>query len=126
MRSIPRTAMIILGIVLIVGIAKGTIALMIPILAIMIPIIAIISHSPIGKAIAESISGNSSGVSAQEFIQLKEKYNNLESRFNEYDEEMNRMREAIIFAEPKKISASSESSEHKNKINQQINLEKTL
>src|SRR5687768_5174777 len=128
--GIPRTALIVLGIVLIVAIEKGTMGLLIPIFALMIPIIAVIAFSPIGRAIANSINGNlgnTSGVSGHEFNQLKEKCDRLEKKLNDYDDEMNKMREALIFSDSKKISASSVNSEE-NKVNliNRINLEKTL
>lgn len=133
---LTRLALLILGIFLIVGIAEGTLKLIIPILALMIPIIAIVAYSPIGKSIAGSLNGNpvtnSSEVSANEFNQLKDKYEKLESRFNEYEDEMNKMREALIFSDNdilsrKKISSSPvNSEEQKINNNKQINLEKTL
>ncbi len=120
---LARLAMFIMGFIIVIAITKGALVLLIPILAIMIPIIAIVSFSPIGKAIAQSINGgviNNSGISVNDFNQLKEKYEKLE-------DEMNKMREAMIFQDTKKISAAnSNSEENKIKANNQINLEKNL
>jgi hypothetical protein len=127
---LAKIAIMMLGFVMIVGIAKGAIALLIGLFAVMIPLIAVVAYSPIGEAIAKSIGGtdyNSSGVSAGEFNQLKDKHDRLESRFKEYEDEMNKMREALIFSDNKKILTSTGSSEeNKIKLNNQINLEKTL
>ena len=77
---LARLAMFIMGFIIVIAITKGALVLLIPILAIMIPIIAIVSFSPIGKAIAQSINGgviNNSGISVNDFNQLKEKYDEV-------------------------------------------------
>jgi hypothetical protein len=124
---LARTALMVLGVVLIVGIAKGAFIFLGIIFALMIPILAILLYSPLGESLSNEIkNSNGSGVSLNEFNQLKDKYDRLENRFNEYEEEMNKMREALIFSDNRKISTSTDSSEEKNKLNKQINLEKTL
>ena len=129
--TIPRIAIIVFGIVMISAFENGALATLIPIFGILAGIIAIVAFSPIGKAIANNISGqtglNANGVSVGEFNNLREKCQRLEDKLNTYEDEMNKMREAIIFSDTKKISVSAGSSEeNKSIINKQINLEKTL
>ena len=79
------------------------------ILALCIPIVAIICFSPIGRAIADSISGKTtySGDSYREIEDLKNKYNNLEYKLAETQKEMETLRESVIFYDSKKIKSSN-------------------
>lgn len=88
------------------------------VLALMIPIIVIIAFSPIGRAIASLINGDSkintyslfsfSQVNKKEFEEMKQKYAQLEQKINEYDSEFIKMRESIVFYENKKISTNNQ------------------
>lgn len=91
------------------------------VLALMIPIVVILSFSPIGKALAALITGKSvntyslfsfSKNEENEIHLLKEKYNNLEKKMYEYEEEMSKMREMIIFSDNKKLSFQNNSTEN--------------
>lgn len=95
-------------------------------LALMIPIILIVVFSPIGRAWANRINGNSFNNS--DYQDLKNKYSLLESKLEEYHNELNKMRESIIFYESKKLDTShiySNSSEtDKQDLLKKINLDK--
>lgn len=79
------------------------------ILALCIPIVAIFCFSPIGKAIATSISGKTtySGDSYREIDELKNKYNNLEYKLAETQREMDKLRESVVFYDSKKIKSNN-------------------
>lgn len=76
--------------------------------ALFIPITLIICFSPIGKAIANLISGKTSysGDSYSEIQDLKNKYNQLESKLQSYEKEVETLRENVIFYESKKTIAT--------------------
>lgn len=103
------------------------------VLALMIPLIAIIAFSPIGRAIASLINGDSkintyslfsfSQVNKKEFENMKQKYAKLEQKINDYDAEFTKMRESIIFYDNKKISTNN-SSNTENERNSKIDLTK--
>ena len=86
-------------------------------LALFIPITIFICYSPIGKAIASLISGQSnvSGNSSHDIEDLKTKYNYLQNKLNDYEKEVEKMRETIVFYDSKKIDiAKSNISLEKN------------
>lgn len=95
------------------------------VLALMIPLIAIIAFSPIGRAIASLINGDSkintyslfsfSQVNKKEFEEMKQKYAKLEQKINDYDAEVTKMRESIVFYENKKISTNNSSNNQDEK-----------
>ncbi|MFN8576659.1 MAG: hypothetical protein U0354_07365 [Candidatus Sericytochromatia bacterium] len=77
-------------------------------LFLLIPITIFICYSPIGKAIGNLISGQSSisGNSSYEIEELKLKYKQLESKLNDYEKEVSQMRETIVFYDSKKLEQS--------------------
>ncbi|MEK7432834.1 MAG: hypothetical protein AABZ74_06865 [Cyanobacteriota bacterium] len=94
------------------------------IMALMIPLVIIIAFSPIGKAIASLITGGPvntyslfsfSKDSKNEIQLLKEKCNFLERKMKEYDEELDKMREIIVFSDNKKIQIDNTNEEKETK-----------
>lgn len=91
----------------------------------LIPIIAILSYSQIGKAIAEAIRANS-GVGEPGNAQLQKKYEELAAKVADHEEELNKLREIIIFNE-EKLTRNLNSAPDLKKLNQSnrhINLDK--
>ena len=75
-------------------------------LALLIPITLIVCFSPIGKAIANAISGKTtySGDSYTEIQDLKNKYNYLQSKIDDYEKEVEKLRETVVFYDSKNIN----------------------
>ena len=65
---------------------------MIEIIFMLIPIFAILAFSPIGKAIAQAILVNSVALEAEQG-----KFFELEKRLKEQEEELNKLREIVVF-----------------------------
>lgn len=93
-------------------------------LALMIPIVIIVLFSPLGRAWANKINSQSgTSHSNNDYQELKNKYHQLESKLEEYYEEINKMRESIIFYESKKLNPITQEVEVDD-IKRKINLEK--
>lgn len=77
-------------------------------LVFLIPITIFICYSPIGKAIASLISGQSSSSinSYSEIQDLKIKYDQLQNKLIDYEKEVEKMRETIVFYDSKKIDVA--------------------
>lgn len=115
MRTGNLLLILIFGTVILVSIAE---AIFKPaVLGILMPFLVIIFFSPLGRSLARKFSNSeniintsfntsSSEISRKEFDELKANYNNLENKLKEYDEEIAKLRESVIFYEGKKLNTN--------------------